>query len=141
MMTKLNPYLNFMGQAKEAMEFYKSVFGGELYLQTFKDAGFPHDPKDDNLVIHASLTSGDIAIMASDGNAEHPVKQVGDNVHLSLMGSDQAKLTEYFNKLAEGGSVDMKLEKQFWGDIYGQLTDKFGIHWAVNISSGEAPKQ
>ena len=130
-----------MGQAKEAMEFYHAVLGGELYLQTFKDANFPHDPKDDDLVIHASLTSGDIVIMASDGNAEHPVKQVGDNIYLSLIGSDAATLTEYFNKLAEGGSVDMKLEKQFWGDIYGQLTDKFGIHWTVNISSGEKPQQ
>lgn len=123
-----------MGQAKDAMEFYKSIFGGELFIQTFKEAGFPHKPEDDDLVIHASLTNDMFTILASDGNEENPVKNVGDNVHLSLNGSDEEQLKDFFNKLSEGGTVDMKLEKQFWGDTYGQLTDKFGIHWAVNIA-------
>lgn len=134
MKTTLNPYLNFMGQSKEAMEFYHGILGGKLDIQTYKDAGFPHDPKDDDLVIHANLMSDGINIMASDGNEEHPVK-MGDNIYLSLVGSDENQLTDWFNKLAEGGIVDMKLEKQFWGDTYGQLTDKFGVHWTVNISS------
>lgn len=124
-----------MGQTAEAMRFYQSIFGGELTQQTFKEAGFPHDPKDDNLIIHSMLRNDIIVLMASDGNEEHPVKMVGDNVHLSLNGSDEAKLTEYFNKLSEGGKVDMKLEKQFWGDTFGMLTDKFGIHWMINIAS------
>ena len=130
----LNPYFNFMGNAREAMEFYKSVFGGKLTMQTFKEAGFPHDPKDDDLVIHSMLQADMIVLMASDGNKEHPVKNVGDNAHLSLNGDDTAKLTEYFNKLSKGGKIDMPLAKQFWGDTFGMLTDKFGIHWMVNIS-------
>lgn len=134
MKTTLNPYLNFMGQSKEAMEFYHSILGGKLTIQTYKDAGFPHDPKDDNLVIHANLMSDGMNIMASDGNEEHPVK-MGDNIYLSLVGSDEATLRDWFAKLSEGGKVDMELQKQFWGDIYGQLTDKFGIRWTVNIAS------
>lgn len=130
----LNPYLNFMGQTKEAMEFYKSALGGELTIQTYKDAGFPHDPKDDNLVIHALLKSGDIVIMASDGNEEHPVK-MGENIYMSLVGTDEKALKEIFDKLSQGGKVDMPLQKQFWGDTYGQLTDKFGIRWTVNIGT------
>lgn len=139
MNTKLNPYLNFMGQTKEAMEFYHAALGGELTMQTYKDAQMSHDPKEDNYVIHAQLTSGDIILMASDGNADHPVKQVGDNVMLSLIGTDEGALKEIFTKLSEGGKIDLPLEKQFWGDIYGQLTDKFGIHWTVNISAPDSP--
>lgn len=130
----LSPYLNFDGTTAEAMKFYQSVLGGELSMQTYKEAGFPHDPKDDNKVIHASLQNDSLSFMASDGNKEHPV-HMGDNIHMSIMGSDEAKLTEYFNKLAEGGKIDMPLQKQFWGDTYGQLTDKFGVRWMVNISS------
>ncbi len=126
-----------MGNTRGAMEFYKSIFGGELTMQTFKEAGFPHDPKDDDLVIHSMLQADTIVLMASDGDKEHPVKSVGDNVHLSLNGDDTAKLTEFFNKLSEGGKIDMPLAKQFWGDTFGMLTDKFGIHWMVNIASGE----
>jgi len=137
MKTTLNPYLNFMGQSKDAMEFYHSVLGGDLTVQTYKDAGFPHDPKDDDLVIHANLMTEDgINIMASDGNDEHQV-HMGDNVHLSLVGTDEAQLTQYFNGLAEGGTVEMALAKQFWGDTYGQLTDRFGVHWTVNITKEE----
>jgi len=126
-----------MGQSKVAMEFYHSVLGGDLTVQTYKDAGFPHDQKDDDLVIHANLMTEDgINIMASDGNDEHQV-HMGDNVHLSLVGSDETQLTQYFNGLAEGGTVEMALAKQFWGDTYGQLTDRFGVHWTVNITKEE----
>lgn len=127
-----------MGQTKEAMEFYHGILGGKLDIQTYKDAGFPHDPKDDNLVIHANLmTDEGINIMASDGNEEHPVK-MGDNIYLSLVGTDKETLTSWFQKLSEGGKVDMELQKQFWGDTYGQLTDKFGVHWTVNIATEES---
>lgn len=136
MQTKLLPYLNFMGQTREAMEFYQSILGGKLTMQTYKEAGFPHDPKEDDFIIHASLENDTLSFMASDGNEEHPVK-MGDNIHMSIVGSDKAQLTEFFNKLSEGGKVDMPLEKQFWGDTYGQLTDKFGIHWAINIAAAQ----
>lgn len=74
--------------------------------------------------------------MASDGNAQHLV-HMGDNISMSIAGDDAEKLTEYFNKLSVGGKVDMPMAKQFWGDTFGMLTDKFGIHWMVNISSAE----
>jgi PhnB protein len=136
MNAKLSPYLNFTGQTKEAMEFYQSILGGELKLQTYKEAGFPHDPKDDDKVIHADLQNDTLSFMASDGDDEHPV-HMGDNIHMSIMGTDESELRGFFEKLSEGGKVDMPLVKQFWGDIYGQLTDKFGVHWVVNISSDE----
>ncbi len=136
MKTVLSPYLNFMGQTKEAMTFYQSVLGGELKLQTFAESGLPASDEDKDKIIHADLRNGSLSFMASDGNAEHPV-QMGDNIHMSLGGSDEELLTKYFSGLAEGGIIDMPLQKQFWGDIYGQLTDKFGVHWMVNISKRE----
>lgn len=123
-----------MGQTREAMEFYQSILGGKLTMQTYKEAGFPHDPKEDDFIIHASLENDTLSFMASDGNDEHPVK-MGDNIHMSIVGSDEAQLRGFFEKLSEGGKVDMPLEKQFWGDTYGQLTDKFGVHWAINIAA------
>jgi PhnB protein len=137
MQVKLNPYLLFNGQAKAAMEFYSSILGGELKLQTFGESGMPGAEKEKDLIIHAQLTVDDMVIMASDSGHGHEV-EFGSNVALSLVGPEEKELTEIFEKLSHGGKVDLKLEKQFWGDIYGQLTDKFGVHWMVNISSPES---
>jgi PhnB protein len=135
-MTKLNPYLNFNGQAREAMEFYKEALGGELTLQTFAEFGMPIAEEKKDEIMHAQLTSGDIVIMASDSGG-HSEITFGNNVHLSLVGSDEAALTDIFNKLSAGGHIDMPLAKQVWGDTFGMFTDKFGQHWMVNISAGE----
>lgn len=116
------------------MKFYKSVLGGDLTMQTFGEAKMSTGPKDKDLIVHAALKSGDLAIMASDTQPNRPAK-FGDNVHLSISGSDAKKLTEVFNKLSQGGKLDMPLAKQFWGDTFGMLTDKYGVHWMVNISS------
>jgi PhnB protein len=134
MTSSLSPYLNFNGNAAEAMRFYQSVLGGELYIQTFGDAGMAQSDQDKNLTLHAALTSDTINLYASDGRPDQEVK-FGDNVHLSLQGNDSTQLTSAFNSLAVGGQVDMPLAKQFWGDTFGMLTDKFGMHWMVNISS------
>jgi PhnB protein len=134
----LTPYLNFMGQTSDAMKFYQSVLGGELKMQTFAESGMPTSPEDKDKIIHADLKNDTLSFMASDGNAEHPV-QMGDNIHMSIVGSDEALLTKYFNALAEGGKIDMPLAKQFWGDIFGQLTDKFGVHWMINVMSATSP--
>lgn len=139
MNAKLNPYLNFESQSSEAMKFYQSVLGGELVMQTFAESGMPHSEEDKDKVIHAMLTVGDMVIMASDGGKDHPI-HMGDNIHMSLVGTDEEELKRCFAKLSEGGKVDMPLEKQFWGDMYGQLTDKFGVHWMVNISQSEGQK-
>jgi PhnB protein len=130
----LTPYLNFNGQTADAMRFYQSIFGGELKMQTFAEAHMPTTPETKNNIIHADLQNGALSFMASDGDIKHPV-HMGDNIHMSLMGDDEKTLTGYFNALALGGMVNMPLAKQFWGDIYGQLTDKFGVHWMVNISA------
>ncbi len=133
MSATLNPYLNFNGNTAEAMRFYQSVLGGDLNIQTFGDAGAAQSDNEKNLTLHAALTSNGITLFASDGRPDTQVI-FGDNVHLSLQGDDTARLTGYFNGLAAGGKIDMALAKQFWGDTFGMLTDKFGVHWMVNIS-------
>ncbi len=134
MASTLNPYLNFNGKTAQAMKFYQSALGGELSMQTFEEAKMSRSPKDKDLIVHATLKSDSGILMASDTMPERPAT-TGDNVHLSLTGQDGKKLTDVFNKLASGGKVDMPLAKQFWGDTFGMLTDKFGVHWMVNIGS------
>jgi len=135
MQVKLSPYLNFRGNAREAMEFYHSVFGGSLKVQTFEDAHTSKDPDEGHLVMHA-LLEGDngVEFMASDvpGRMEFIP---GNNVHMSLMGDNEALLSSCFEKLAEGGTVTMQLQKAMWGDTFGMCTDRFGIGWMVNISA------
>lgn len=132
----LTPYLIFPGQTKEAMEFYKSILGGELTMSTYGESGMPTTEENRDKIIHAELKNDSLSFMASDDNEKSPVK-MGNNVHMSLVGSEAEKLKEWFKKLSVGGKVDMPLAKQFWGDTFGMLTDKFGVHWMVNISSGE----
>jgi PhnB protein len=134
MTTSLAPYLNFNGKAADAMRFYQSVLGGELTIQTFGDAGMAQSDTDRNLTLHAELTSDSLTLFASDGRPDQEVR-FGDSVHLSLQGDDATRLTNAFNGLSAGGKVDMPLGKQFWGDTFGMLTDKFGMHWMVNISA------
>ena len=130
----LCPYLNFNGTTRDAMEFYQSILGGELLMQTFEESGMPCRQEDKNKIIHAELRNGDLSFMASGGNDEHPV-HMGDNIHMSLTGTNSQLLIQWFDSLSAGGHVDMRLEKQFWGDTFGMLTDKFGVHWMVNISA------
>jgi PhnB protein len=134
MKTSLMPYLYFNGQTKEAMQFYQSILGGELKLQTYGETGDTSENKDK--IIHAELKTDLFVFYSSDGNPQYPVS-MGNNIHMCFVGTDADSLTKSFNSLAEGGKVDMPLAKQFWGDTYGQLTDKFGIHWEVNIMSEE----
>ena len=134
----LTPYLTFNGKAAEAMKFYHSILGGELTMQTFEESKMARTPEEKNLIIHAALKNEGLTFMASDAMPSRQAK-VGDNVHMSISGNDGARLTKIFNGLANGGKVDMPLAKQFWGDTYGQLTDKFGIHWMVNITAQPQP--
>lgn len=131
-MMQLSPYLNFKGNAGEAMKFYHKVLGGELKLQTFGESGQAKNDAEKDLLIHGELQTKEFTFYATDGNEEHPVT-FGNSVNMCLMGEDEETLTKYFNELSEGGTVNMPLAKQFWGDTYGQFTDKFGIHWMVNI--------
>ena len=132
--SSLNPYLSFRDNAREAMEFYHTVFGGKLDMQTFKEFHASQDPAEDDKIMHAMLTADNgIVFMASDtpNNMEyHP----GNNISMSLSGDNAEELTGYYEKLSAGGTVGMPLEKAPWGDTFGMLTDKFGIPWLVNIS-------
>ncbi|MFD9700737.1 VOC family protein [Lentzea sp. NPDC059081] len=131
MATRLNPYISFDGQARQAMEFYQSVFGGELKMNTFGEFGMQDTPQADQ-IMHAQLeTDAGYTIMASDTPPGMEVK-AGSSITVSLSGDDEV-LREYFAKLADGGKVGTPLEKQMWGDEYGDLTDRFGVSWMVNL--------
>lgn len=134
MATVMNPYLSFQDNAREAMEFYQSVFGGKLDVRTFKDFGVPVAPDEENLVMHSALTADNgITLMASDAPAQMgPTPSA--NGRISLSGDNDGELRSYFNKLAEGGSITTPLETSQWGDTFGMLTDKFGVSWLVDIS-------
>ena len=129
-----NPYLNFKDNARQAMEFYKSVFGGELTVSTFGDMPMPgQDPSENNLVMHSELKAPNVHFMASDTPSHMEYKpQAGFG--LSLSGEDEAELRALWDQLAEGGTVTMPLEKAPWGDVFGMLTDKFGVSWMVNVN-------
>ncbi|MDG9717281.1 VOC family protein [Streptomyces sp. DH24] len=133
MASRLNPYLSFDGDARRAMEFYQDVFGGTLALNSYGDFGQADAPNADK-VMHAMLeTPAGFTLMGADvppGMDHSP----GNNFSVSLSGEDDAELRGYWEKLSEGGSVSVPLEKQMWGDVFGMCTDRFGIPWMVNIS-------
>ncbi len=134
MPASLEPYLNFRGNAREAMEFYRAIFGGELRISTFKDYQASTDPSEDELVMHADLHGADgIRFMASDVPARMDYRP-GSNFAMSLSGESETDLRRYFERLSEGGTVTMPLEKAAWGDTFGMCTDKFGIGWMVDIA-------
>ena len=134
MSVQLNPYLSFSTNAREAMEYYRSVFGGTLQVSTFKEFGAATDPAEEDLVMHAQL-EGDhgVVFMASDTPARMEYKP-GTNFSMSLSGDDEAVLAGWFEGLADGGTVTMPLGKAPWGDTFGMLVDRFGITWLVNVS-------
>jgi PhnB protein len=132
MSTRLNPYLNFPGTTRQAMEFYHDVLGGDLMINTFGEYG-SDDPATKDNIMHATLeTPGGLTLMASDlaPGMEH---KPGENISISLSGDDADELRGYWEKLTVGGTVTMPLEKQVWGDEFGMCTDKYGIGWMVNI--------
>ena len=134
MQSTLNPYLSFLDNARQAMEFYKTVFGGKLQISTFKEYQASQDPGEDDKIMHAMLEAENgIIFMAADtpnGMEYNP----GSNISMSLSGDNESELRGYYEKLSSGGMVVMPLEKAPWGDTFGMLRDKFGINWMVNIS-------
>ena len=134
MTSRLNPYLSFPDTARQALEFYRGVFGGELTLSTFGEAGGAEGPDADK-VMHGQLeTPAGYTLMASDTPAGMETT-VGTNISISLSGDDADELRGYFGKLSDGGQVTMPLEKQMWGDEFGTCTDRFGVEWMVNIAA------
>ncbi len=136
MPSRLNPYLSFAGNAREAMEFYRSVFGGHLSVSTFGEFGASDDPAVADGVMHAMLeTKLGFTLMESDTPPGMEASAPGGSITLSLSCDDAELLRGSFDALAEGGTVGVPLEKQMWGDEFGQLVDKFGTPWMVDITA------
>jgi PhnB protein len=134
MSTLLNPYLSFRDTARQAMELYQSVFGGELTVTTFGEGQLSEDPAEQDKVMHAMLsTDSGMVLMASDTpDGTDPVP--GNSYSISLSGDDDAALRGYWEKLSDGGTVAMPLEKAPWGDSFGMCFDRYGVSWMVNIT-------
>ena len=134
MSTRLNPYISFRGQAREALEFYRTALGGEVNISTFGDFGASDDPAEKDQVMHGQLeTPSGLTLMVADIPASMS-RTVGDNISVSLSGEDDAELRGYWVKLAVDAQSTMGLNTAPWGDTFGMLTDKFGINWMVNIA-------
>jgi PhnB protein len=131
---RLDPYLNFRDNTREAMEFYHGVFGGDLRLATFKDYHASSDPSEDDKIMHAALEGENGIIFMAADTPKSMEYDPGTNFNMSLSGEDETQLRGYFDKLGEGGTVTMPLEAAPWGDTFGMLVDRFGIRWLVNIS-------
>jgi PhnB protein len=133
--SRLNPYISFNGDARQAMEFYRDVLGGQLTLNTFGEFGAPEAA---DKIMHGMLeTDGGFTLMGADTppGMEH---QPGNNIAVSLSGDDADQLRDHWAKLSESGTVSVPLEKQMWGDEFGACTDRFGISWMVNITQPQS---
>jgi PhnB protein len=133
MSARLNPYLTFEGTTREAMTFYQEVFGGDLILNTFSEYGVS-DPATADKIMHAMLeTDQGFTLMAAD-TPPGTRPTVGDAITVSVSGDEDDLLRGYWEALSDGGTVAMPLEKQLWGDQFGQCVDRFGTPWMVNIA-------
>lgn len=136
MSVTVNPYIFFKGNAREAMEFYQNVFGGELTAQTYKEANIPPtEGLDHDSLMHTALDGGHATLMASDTSQASPIAA---KISISLNGSDEDTLRTIFDKLSQDVEVKYPLKKEFWGDTFGAVTDKYGVEWMVNISGDKA---
>jgi PhnB protein len=130
---RIDAYLFYPGCAKEAMEFYRGVLGGTLTVVRAGDVDPSTPAAEQDLTINATLETGELCLRASDRSDTTNERQT--RVGLTLLGTDEAQLRKIYDDLSAGGTQDNPLEKVFWGDIFGSLTDKFGIHWQVNIGN------
>lgn len=128
----MSTYISFNGQCREAMNFYKDCIGGDLTMQTVE--GSPAEaqcpPSIKHHIMHSSLVSGGVMIMASDMHRSKLI--VGNNTALCLHCGSEEEINRFFSKLSAGGEVVEELKEQFWGSIYGELTDKYGVRWLFN---------
>jgi PhnB protein len=133
MSVELNAYLFFPGNTEQAIAFYQQVFGGQVSITRRGDVDPAAPAEQKNLVVNALLTGGDITLRASD--REDATASPQTRIELSLIGTDEARLRALFDGLAQDGTVKAKLERQFWGDVFGAVIDKYGIGWQVNIGA------
>jgi PhnB protein len=136
MASRLNPYISFADNARQAMEFYKGVFGGKLTSRTFGEYGM-EGPEADK-IMHSELESNaGFTLMGAD-TPSGMERTAGNNITISLSGDDSDELHGYWEKLSDGGTISVPMEKQMWGDEFGQCVDKFGVGWLVNIAQPQA---
>lgn len=134
MAQQLNPYITFDGNCAEAMDFYAAALGGSVSMMTFRDSGIDSDG-----IMHASVdTPAGLHVFASDTAEGMGPYQPGNNVQISISGDEDSTLRGYWDALSDSAHVVVPLERQMWGDVYGQLVDKYGIAWHINIAGGEA---
>jgi PhnB protein len=140
MPARLNPYLTFPGNARDAMEYYRGVLGGTLTMQTFAEGGMAQDPADADKIMHAQLeTESGFTLMGSDEASGQPASPMsGVQVSLSGDAGTDAELSGYYDRLAESGTVVEPLETAPWGDKFGMVTDPYGVLWMVNIAGPES---
>jgi PhnB protein len=135
----LNPYLNFRGQAREALEFYHSALGGTLNVMTFAEGGMPVEGDEQQLIMHGQIdTPQGWTLMASDVPAHMDYVPGTNTFSVSLSGDDDTLLRELYERLSEGGEIGEPLTTAPWGDTFGQFRDRFGVTWLVNIAGGAA---
>jgi PhnB protein len=128
----INPYLNFDGNTREAMQFYAGVLDAELEIQSFGDVGMAETPEMKDRTMHASLKKGDVVIMASDTMPGMPYVQ-GNNVWININCESEEEIERLFKALGAAGTVLMPLADQFWGAKFGMLKDRYDIHWMLNF--------
>jgi PhnB protein len=136
MSSRLNPYISFDGNAREAMEFYEGVFGGTLSLSTFGEFGDQNAPNSDKIMHGMLETDSGFTLMGAD-TPPHQEYDPGNNFAVSLSGDDGAELRGYWDKLSGNANVTVPLEKQMWGDEFGMCVDRFGVAWMVNIAGSQ----
>ncbi|MDB5004324.1 MAG: hypothetical protein JWQ34_2549 [Mucilaginibacter sp.] len=144
-MISINPYFNFMGNTEDAMNFYKSVFGGEFTaFQRFTDSpGHEKMPKNEqSKIMHVSLPMGPSnAIMATDTLESMGMElTIGNNFYLCVNTESKEETAKFFNKLAEDGQIEMPLNETFWGGYCGMCRDKFGLQWMITYDMKLADK-
>ena len=139
MPTILNPYLSFRDNAREAMNFYQSVFGGELTLSTFADFQASDDPAEAEKIMHGMLTTTQGLVLMGADTPNSMEYHPGSSISVSLSGDDEGELRGYFEKLSgEGGAVTVPMEKAPWGDVFGMCVGRFGVSWLVNVNGAQA---
>lgn len=138
MPTILNPYLSFRDNAREALNFYQSVFGGDLRVSTFGDYQASEDPAESDKIMHGMLTTPQGLVLMGADTPNSMEYREGSSISISLSGEDEAELRGYYDKLsADGGSVTVPMEKSPWGDVFGMCTDRYGIGWLVNVNAAQ----
>lgn len=137
MSTELHPYLNFDGQTEAAMRFYAEALGGQLHVMRMSDSPMPVAPEHKDRVMHATLQTDKIRLMASDTMPGQPVPAGGGGMHLSLNFSSKEEQDRVWNALANGATVTMPLADQFFGR-FGVLTDRFGMSWMLHYAEQPA---